>query len=158
MKLQPAQQYNLKVKKDFSYELKSDESTCKFSAPATIRGVAKLYTLSQGNTLLYVGIASQPMSSRINSGLKAKGKNGYHGYKWKTIRSNIILRIWTVKKGTTFISLAEMKAIEAEVAYICRNTSKQWPTHQNEIHFQQSGPEHRAIAEKIYFGAIKNNC
>ena len=154
MKVESVQVYKLRVKNDLSYKLKEEGVLCSFSKPATIRGIAKLYTVSQNNILLYVGIASQPISSRLNGGLKAKGKNGYHGYKWKHIRCSLVFRVWTVKEKGSYIDLSEMEAIEAEVAYLYRKNSNQWPKYQNEIHFQQSKSKHRKIAESIYLGVI----
>ena len=150
MKLDTYQEYKISIHKDHSYSLENEKGKCTFSNPSTIRGVAKLYTVTRNKELLYVGIAKQPMSSRVNGGLKAKGKNGYHGYKWKTIRDELQLRVWFVKENGKFISLSDMEAIEAEVAYACRNQSGQWPSFQNEIHFQQTKEKHRKVANQIY--------
>ena len=154
MKIDTEQIYSLKVKADHSYELKRNNERCTFAKPATIRGISKLYTISQGSHLYYVGIARAPMSSRINSGLKSSGKNGYHGYKWKHIRSTMDLRVWTISKNNKLIEFSVMEAIEAEVAYMCRQESKQWPRHQQEIHFHQSKSDHRKIAKIIYAKSV----
>lgn len=154
MKLNPAQEYELTLKNDLSYELKANNIVCKFSSPASKKNLAKLYTVTENKVLLYIGITSQSMSSRLNSGLKSKGKNGYHGYKWKGIRSGLTLRIWTIQEKELYISHSDVEAIEAEVAFLCRHLSKNWPKYQNEIHFQASSKEHKKIAKKLYKGAI----
>lgn len=136
------------------YRLSRDSKDCKFSAPATIRGVAKLYTISCDDSLLYVGIAQQPMASRLSHGFKANGKGGYHGYKWKFLETNLKLSIWTAKLNGVYAPLYVMETIEAEVAFICRHRSGQWPTHQHEIHFSPSEQWHREAATRIYEHAI----
>lgn len=132
------------------YRLARQEKECKFSAPASTRGIAKLYTVSCDNSLLYVGIAKQPMASRFNYGFKANGTNGYHGYKWKFLEANLKLSIWTAKLNGVYAPLHQMEIIEAEVVFACRQESGQWPTHQHEIHFSPSEPWHREAAIRIY--------
>ncbi len=150
MKLIEHQEYFLKIQDNYSYELSQNRDVCKFSSPSTVQGIAKLYTVTQGKTLIYVGITKQAMSSRLNYGLKAKGKSGYYGYKWKNIRSNLKLNIWAGKSQNDFIPFNDMEIIEAEVAYLCRHLSSQWPKHQNEIHFHQSKLSHQRLALEIY--------
>ena len=155
MKLNNPQKYDLKIDKDLSYTLMQKGNICTFSKPLTVRGIAKLYTISQNKKLYYVGIAKQPMSSRINGGLKAKGKNGYSGYKWKNIKGNLQLNVWTAEEDGKYISFNEIEIIEAEVAYLCRNISNNWPKYQHEIHFHQSKNKHRKLAKTIYDTATK---
>ncbi|MBC8401740.1 MAG: hypothetical protein H8E14_09655 [Candidatus Marinimicrobia bacterium] len=157
MKLNKIQKYDLKIDKDFSYTLSQNGKRCTFTNPLTVSGVAKLYTVAQDKILFYVGIAKQSMASRINGGLKAEGKNGYYGYKWKGIRSNLHLNVWTAEIDGKYISLNELEIIEAEVAYLCRQLSDNWPKHQHEIHFHQSNSNHRELAKIIYDAATKYN-
>jgi hypothetical protein len=140
------------------YRLSQSSLACKFSAPATMRGVAKLYTVSSDDSLLYVGIAQQPMSARLSYGFKANGKGGYHGYKWKFLETTLRLSIWTAKLHGVYASLRVMETIEAEVAFICRHTAGQWPTHQHEIHFYPSEQWHRDAAAKIYSYTVGKSC
>ncbi|WP_155005917.1 hypothetical protein [Pelobacter seleniigenes] len=139
------------------YCLSRGSKECKFSAPATTRGVAKLYTISCDDSLLYVGIAKQPMASRLSFGFKANGSGGYHGYKWKFLETNLKLSIWTGKINGVYAPLHVMETIEAEVAFACRHLSGQWPTHQHEIHFSPSEQWHRDAAVRIYNHAIACN-
>ncbi|MBA1147844.1 hypothetical protein H0Z60_12380 [Ectothiorhodospiraceae bacterium WFHF3C12] len=125
----------------------------KFSRPASTRGVAKLYTLSANRQLLYVGIAQQPMASRLNYGFKANGKGGYYGYKWKHLAQVLGLTIWTASSNGDYVAIRELETIEAEVAFLCRKNSGQWPEFQNEIHFFPSFEVHRRAAEQIYYHA-----
>jgi hypothetical protein len=136
------------------YRLSSNSKDCKFSAPATIRGIAKLYTISCDDSLLYVGIAQQPMAARFRNGFLANGVGGYHGYKWKFLETNLKLSIWTAKLNGIYAPLYVMETIEAEVAFICRQRSDQWPTHQHEIHFSPSEQWHRDAAARIYEHAV----
>jgi hypothetical protein len=135
MKLNNPQNYTLRLLPEAGYELSQGSKKVTFTKPASTRGVAKLYTLSHAGKLLYVGIAQQPMSGRLNFGFKAEGKGGYHGYKWNRLTQNIKLLIWTASIDDDYVSLREMETIEAEVAYLCRYKSGQWPEYQHEIHF-----------------------
>jgi len=136
------------------YRLSRNSVDCRFSAPATIRGVAKLYTISCDDSLLYVGVAKQPMAARLSYGFKANGIGGYHGYKWKFLETNLKLSIWTAKLNGVYASLYVMETIEAEVAFTCRQLSGKWPTHQHEIHFSPSEQWHRKAAARIYNHAV----
>lgn len=115
----------------------------------------KLYTLSAAGKLLYVGVASQPMSSRLSFGFRAKGKGGYHGYKWKKLRHRLNLSIWTAELEGNITTLRDLETVEAEVAFLCRQQSGQWPEFQHEIHFYPSLDLHRDAAREIYFHAIQ---
>jgi hypothetical protein len=150
MKLNEPQDYKLNLNPGGAYELSTASGVVSFSSPASTRGVAKLYTLSHGGKLIYVGIAQQPMSSRLNYGFKADGKGGYHGYKWKHLSHQLSLSIWTASVGGDYVPLREMETIEAEVAFLCRKLSGQWPEFQHEIHFYASQSHHREAAERIY--------
>jgi hypothetical protein len=150
MKLNDPQDYKLKLKPGGAYELSTALGIASFAKPASTRGIAKLYTLSHDGKLFYVGIAQQPMSSRLNNGFKASGKGGYHGYKWKHLSHELLLSIWTATAVGEYVSLREMETIEAEVAFFCRNQSGQWPEFQHEIHFYASAPHHREAAQRIY--------
>ncbi|MEX1227206.1 MAG: hypothetical protein WD623_15560 [Marinobacter sp.] len=136
------------------YCLSQSSQNCKFSAPACTSGIAKLYTISSDDSLLYVGITKQRMSIRMGYGFKANGKGGYHGYKWKFLEATLKLSVWTAKLHGVHAPLGEMGTIEAEVAFICRQHSGQWPTHQHEIHFSPSEQYHRHAAAKIYHHAV----
>ncbi len=109
----------------------------------------KIYILKYNKEIIYVGITKSALSGRFRMGLRAFGKNGYYGYKWKEL----------AKKGESedldlFVYLFEneerTEAIEAEVVYLIRSKSNQWPKYQTEIHFHQSDGGERAVAEKIY--------
>ena len=149
-RLEHPQDFDLLLVSDGSYGLSRSGRACKFSAPASTRGVAKLYTVASGGVLLYVGIAGQPMSSRLNYGFRAAGKGGYHGYKWKGLRHSLQLSVWTAYCGEQRASLREMETVEAEVAFLCRHASGQWPQYQHEIHFYPSEQTHRDAARRIY--------
>lgn len=138
-----------------SYRVLRDSFPAKFAAPISTRGIAKLYTLSDGESLVYVGIAKQPMSSRLSFGFRANGKSGYHGYKWKTHEGILRLSIWTAQSNGEYVPLRELETVEAEVAFLCRQDSGQWPSFQHEIHFYLSSPWHRDAAARIYSHAVR---
>ena len=153
MKLNNPHDYELKLSGG-AYELLRDSNPAKFQTPVSTRGIAKLYTLSDDSGLVYVGIAQQPMASRLSYGFRANGKSGYYGYKWKTLEGTLRLSIWTAMNEASYVSLRELETIEAEVAFLCRKESGQWPAHQHEIHFYKSEPKHRDAAAQIYAHAV----
>ena len=157
MKLCERQRYTLIVRKSFSYELSQNGKVCQFSKPSTKPKVTKIYTVTIGKKLIYVGISNQSMASRLNYGLKANVKSGYTGYKWKKLYDQrLTLNIWFFKsRKEEYIRLTkkkirEIEAIEAEVVYLCRNKTKQWPEYQHEIHFHKSDAKQRKYAQSIY--------
>lgn len=138
-----------------TYRLCFGEGPAKFTAPASTRGIAKLYTISDDKLLVYVGTAQQPMSARLRSGFRADGKSGYYGYKWKGHEGTLRLSVWTAQVGDSFASLRELETIEAEVVFLCRKRSGRWPTHQHEIHFYPSDQCHHEAAYRIYSHAVR---
>lgn len=138
-----------------AYRLLRDTLSSKFSAPASTRGIAKLYTLSRGKLLVYVGIAQQPMSARLSSGFRANGKAGYYGYKWKSLEETLRLSVWTAQASGNYVPLRELETVEAEVAFLCRQEAGQWPAHQHEIHFYPSQAHHRDAAARIYAHVVQ---
>src|SRR5580700_7596961 len=123
MLLNEPQDYGIELAEGGRYRLHVEAGVCTFSSPSTVRGLAKLYTLSAAGILLYVGIAQQPMASRLISGFKASGKGGYHGYKWKALRHRLALSVWTANIDRKPASLRELETVEAEVAFRCREQS-----------------------------------
>lgn len=140
-----------------AYKLQRNDVRVKFKPPATTRGIAKLYTLSDAHSLIYVGIAQQPMSARLGYGLRADGKKGYWGYKWKNLEKTVQLTVWTAMVDGQPATLRELETIEAEVAFACRQQSGQWPLHQHEIHFYPSTDAHRQAAATIYTHALSRS-
>lgn len=138
-----------------AYRLLRHSASSKFAAPASTRGIAKLYTLSNDQSLVYVGITQQPMSSRLSYGFRANGKSGYWGYKWKGLESVLRLSVWTAQISGIYAPLRELETVEAEVAFLCRQQSGQWPAHQHEIHFYPSEQQHRDAAAQIYSYAMQ---
>lgn len=154
MILDEPQDYIIELVDGGRYRLCTNGGICTFSRPSTIRGLAKLYTLSDAGALIYVGIAEQSMSRRLNFGFKATGRGGYHGYKWKGLKQRLALSVWTAQVNGQPACLREMETVEAEVAFCCRQQSGQWPAYQHEIHFYPSLPEHRTAAHRIYDHAL----
>lgn len=157
IRLEVPQVFDLQLADDGSYALSAQSAGCKFGAPASTRGVAKLYTVAHEGALLYVGIAEQPMSGRLNYGIRAAGKGGYHGYKWKGLRHPVELAVWTGFTAGERTTVRDMETIEAEVAFLCRQLSGQWPKYQHEIHFYPSRKTHRDAARSIYSHAIQRD-
>ena len=157
IKIEKSQIYTLRLKKFGKYELLENKKKARFSKPASASKIAKLYTLSLNKKIIYVGITSRSLATRLRDGFKATGKTGYYGYKWKSLKEELILHIWTATEDGKLISLREMETIEAEVVFLCRSDSGQWPEYQNEIHFFESHENHRQAAKKIYSSVLRNS-
>lgn len=143
---------NLKDNKIKSWtDFNSGEIIPKLSKPLTSSDY-KIYVISFQKKVLYVGTTKSSIKSRLNSGLKANGKNGYHGYKWKD-EKNIRIFIWNFSE----LNKVQIENIEAELAFVVRTKTGEWPESQNEIHFNNSYQEKgKKIAEKMYEEII--NC
>ncbi len=109
----------------------------------------KIYILKQGKEILYVGITKMTLSNRFRNGLTASGKNGYHGYAWKSLATKTHSREIDLFVFE-FSSEERTEAIEAEVVYLIRNKTGKWPKYQTEIHFHQADKTEAKIAESIY--------
>lgn len=149
MKISTRTTYSITVggSRDRSYSVVTLSGQTHFIQPDSKSGL-KLYLVGLDGRLHYVGITNRPMSARINMGIKAKGKNGYHGYAWKNIRAPMILDVITLSGNN--IGRSDVEAIEAEVAYLCRSQTGEWPLSQTEIHFRRSNNIHKKLALEIY--------
>jgi len=134
----------LKNKRIASIELDGHEEK-GFKRPATKNNLPKLYVVKSGSEVIYVGITSQSIRNRLGYGLKAQGKGGYHGYKWKDL-SEVDILIWYFPKE----SRDYVEAVEAELVYLFRKCTGKWPKHQMEIHFHDASEDEIKAAEAIF--------
>jgi hypothetical protein len=145
--------------KHFSFEItsrsplrvRSSTGEQKFTG-LVAKECSKVYVVSAGRNIVYVGSSKQPIRTRLDGALKANGANGYYGYAWKTSSDRLNLDVWVleeveVKKGRRCI-IAE--TVEAEIVFLIRLREGNWPKHQTEIHFHPSSKQHRRWAEEIY--------
>ena len=149
MKLPLPQIYTLNLKPSASYEVTlKGSSRAGFVKPASVV-CPKLYVVTREKDIHYVGVTNRPMASRINLGLKSKGKGGYHGYKWKNLKSPLRLVVWAFpEEGKPF--LRQLETVEAEFAFLIRRDTGQWPLSQTEIHFYQaSSAQLKAVAQMV---------
>jgi predicted GIY-YIG superfamily endonuclease len=138
---------NLKIrdnKIDKIFDLTTSKELKSFFKPLT-ENKYKLYVLKKGYEFLYVGITKQSLRNRLRFGFNAKGENGYHGYKWKDL-INVKLFVWTFQNYTE----TQLENIEAELAYLIRKKTNNWPLYQNEIHFNNKFEKGKEIAKKIF--------
>ena len=139
------------------YKIKIVDSACRcievngqqithFVAPDTKSGIQKLYAVKDSKDICYVGITSQPMSSRLRTGFIDSGHYGYHGYKWKDKLKHAALLVWTFpNRARDFI-----EAIEGELVYLIRNQTGRWPKYQMEIHFHpDASDKEKQIADTL---------
>ena len=77
-------------------------------------------------------------------GFGAKGEHGYYGYKWKDLQE-VELLVWNFPGSTQDY----VESIEAELVYIIREKTGNWPKYQMEIHFHGATEEERKVAKSI---------
>lgn len=116
-----------------------------FVAPDTESGIQKLYVVEDGKQICYVGITSQPMSSRLRIGFIDDGHYGYHGYKWKDKLKHAELLVWAFPDRAK----GSVEAIEAELVYYIREKTGSWPKYQMEIHFHKASKSEMHVARSI---------
>lgn len=135
---------------EISLSYKADEKRHVEYSP--IRGKAtaaeghKLYLVSDGDRILYVGETSMSIKSRFGMSLNrynqwklsGKAEGGYKGYKWLNPELNAAQHLHV------FVAIFNehekhhddlIEAVEGELVLLIRNRSGQWPEYQNEIHF-----------------------
>jgi hypothetical protein len=117
-----------------------------FQKPITTNKLPKIYIIKNGDKIIYVGIASQSIINRLRYGFAAKGKGGYHGYRWKDLKERLDLLIWCFSGE----SLNYIESIEAEIVFAIRHETGQWPSYQTEIHFHNVTNEEKELAQRIY--------
>ena len=150
MKLSSPQEYLLTLYDGGRYSVEGANGETKFSSPASSPNIPKLYVIYDGKVIHYVGAATRRMSERLRSGFNAKGLHGYHGYKWKKHESMLGLTIWALKGVSDEDAWQELETIEAEIVFLCRLYTEQWPASQHEIHFHKSKEHHRKLALQIF--------
>jgi len=134
---------------------------CNFKSPVTDKNRPKIYVLKLEGNILYIGYTSQSISSRLGSGLRASGINGYHGYKWKhNHKVGLLLFVFNPFSKDDKVKKEEksfIEAIEAELVFKVRTETGKWPLDQNEIHFNNDNVEEvRVITEKLFTEIIKH--
>lgn len=146
MNIERVGRYKLSFDKE-RFTVECPLGTDKFSGLAT-SGLPKLYIVSCSNQPIYVGITKQSIRNRLRFGWSATGKNGYHGYAWRSELSAALLDIWCHRDPPEKQPCLDIETIEAEVVYRIRQAG-QWPLFQTEIHFHASSEEHRTWASTI---------
>ena len=138
-----------------------------FEAPLTTPG-SKVYLFANKEEIFYVGKTSQKsVTSRFLSAFKAnreKRISGFKGYEFKNHHTESLLHVFTsadwnnsgTKKGTA-LWVDDAELIEAEVCYLIRSKTGQWPKYQNEIHFGRFKVEHLQAAKNILTEIQKRN-
>jgi len=148
--------YHLKVTNGKITSIKLEDKEGKmvevntFEKPVTYKDLSKLYVVKHRSEIIYVGVTSQGIRDRLRYGFQAKGKHGYHGYHWKDL-GEVDLLVWCFL-GEPF---ERIESIEAELVYLVRNHTGQWPEYQTEIHFRKVTEEEKKVAESIYQETLK---
>lgn len=138
-----------------------------FEAPLTTPG-SKVYIFASKEEIFYVGKTSQKsVTSRFVSAFKACREakiRGFKGYEFKNHHTDSLLHVFTStawnksgpKKGTA-LWVDDAELIEAEVCYLIRLKTGQWPKYQNEIHFGRFKKEHLQAAKDVLTGIQERN-
>jgi hypothetical protein len=100
----------------------------------------KLYVVAHGKHIVYVGACpGGHLRRRLQGGLRADGRHGYHGYHWKGLPVDVHVATNFCPKLTDATCKDFVEAVEAELVFLIRTAAKRWPTHQSEIHFHNLG-------------------
>lgn len=134
----------LKNRKIASIEM-SGHKVESFTQPDTKSKLPKLYVVKSGSEVIYVGLTTQSIQTRLRYGLKAQGETGYYGYKWKDL-SEVDILIWCFPQE----SREHIEAVEAELVYLFRQHLGKWPKYQMEIHFHNISEDEIKVAEAIF--------
>ena len=134
----------------------------KYNAHANNGKCFKIYIVKNGNRFLYVGMAKQSIRSRFAGSFRAflkKQENGvseysgYSGYKWidefQKSKEELDLIVVPFNDKISENDKSFIEAIEAEIVYLIRNKTNQWPIKQHEIHFHNIQGT-KEIAEEIF--------
>ena len=145
MELRNYNRYRLrfKDKEILSIEMDGQEIN-RFVGPDNQSKLPKLYIIKSGPEAIYIGQTTQGMRTRIRYGLKAEGKTGYYGYKWKDLAEVEVL-IWCFPNK----SVEYVEAIEGELVFLFRKHTGRWPRYQMEIHFHNASENEIEVAEAI---------
>lgn len=120
-----------------------------FLSPDTSGKLPKLYVVKHGTDVCYVGITKQDIRNRLRFGFTAQGQNGYHGYKWKDLKT-VELLIWPFPDN----EIGYVEAIEGELVFLVRERTGRWPLHQMEIHFHPAASDSQKMAAEEIFAAL----
>lgn len=130
-----------------------ERGTPRFSGD-TSGSKPKLYVFSRVNIPIYVGATVRSMGARLRNGWTAAGEGGFYGYRFRHEGSQVDLDVWADidpvrQRDSGMRSGSDIETIEAEIVYLFRHRTGQWPAYQTEIHFYQSNADHRREAEKV---------
>lgn len=130
----------------------NEDTTCNIRLlPTTGKALSKerrkLYIISNGDEILYVGEANTSIKTRFQRSCNSYNfykrnndiaRNGYKGYKWfdkekNPIRNLTVLAV--IFNETSDEKRAFVEAVEGELVFLIRKKTGKWPLFQNEIHF-----------------------
>src|SRR5690554_6881891 len=120
----------------------SFEKIATFKSPMTLYRKPKVYIIKHKNQILYVGYSSQSITNRLADGMKKAGTFPYYqGYQWKQF-DKVELFVFVFDRTINRPKLEEDKkfihfvqSVEAEIVFLIRSQTGNWPLLQNEIHF-----------------------
>lgn len=110
--------------------------------------IPKLYVVVAGGRVVYVGVARQTMSSRLRNGFTATANTGTTDTLTGTSTSAPACTCGGAHEDAGDCLLVE--TVEAEVVFLARHLSGQWPSGQTEIHFHPSSAAHRKASAAVW--------
>ena len=146
MKLTGPTRYTLGFTSNWINRVEGPGGSTTFVAPATQPG-PQLYAVSADGVPFYIGVTKQSIRNRLRYGFTAQGEHGYYGYEWRCHMVHATLDIWHQEDSSH--DLTEVEAVEAEVVFLIRKQTGQWPQYQTEIHFRPTRQTHRQAAQKV---------
>lgn len=127
-----------------------------------------IYIVSNSESILYVGEAKNSIKKRLSSGFTVyrsvsrgnKPRDGYKGYQWidlfKKEKTTIYITVFLLDKLSTEKANKNFReSVEGELCWLFRE-QKEWPTHQNEIHFHNNS-QARELALEIFEKMFEKN-
>jgi hypothetical protein len=153
------EKYTITVRNDNGYSILFEPHDSKGEAFGNKR---KIYIISSGKEVLYVGEAKTSIKARLERGCydfnhseeTGESRNGYRGYKWLDTDSALTLNVAIFHNAN--MGKEDVEAIEAEIVYLIRKHKDLWPNGQNEIHFNNTESKTvRTHAQSIYDTIIK---
>ena len=135
------------------------EAKVNFGTPVT-GPYPKLYvirSIEKPRKWYYIGQTGQSLQTRLRTGLNPPAISPY-GYKWaKNLDNESVFRLDVLVFKQRFQSREQadrfIECVEAELVFLVRTETEEWPLYQNEIHFNNYDQELKgctAIAIALY--------
>jgi len=96
----------------------------------------KIYIISKGKKVVYVGETKRSIIKRLNDSRNAIYRHQFFTDRNKDTELIVSIAVFAEEYNDSHKEILE--AIEGEIVYLIRNNSGSWPMFQNEIHFHNT--------------------